>query len=726
MSKIIEKIKKDKSKSIVIGSSIIIFMIGIVVTAFNTNNTYASSGLIDCEYDTERACEAEHGTGNCSKNDTTTCWLETTSCEFRTERACEAEHGVGKCTQDIVTNCWLIKNTCEFETESACEAHYGNGQCVKNTATTCWEKTTSSSGSTETTISPNLSTITTKYLKDVDKVYCYPIADTTSTASNSFNGCVEINVSETTSSAWAYSTTYKCYLLSTTLSSTKPSSCSNEDDSTDSGDSGNTGTGGSGNTGSGDSGNTGTGGGGTTTPTTHKVNIKYKVEGGTIASSTTLNGTTYSWTTASDGTIIRDGNELVTTVNYADEMDEDGLANYNHPNYVNINRTGYTTDEGMEWKCLSGCTEPGKTFDQGHSYSASDFCDASEGDCTVTVGVNWRPTKVKIRYNVNEGTIEPTTATTNEDGSVTTNSWTTNSDGTIIKNGDILETKVNYNQKMNNDGLANYNSYLYIDIKKQGYTTDEVKEWKCLEGCTEPGKIFNQSFSYNASDFCDASNGDCTVTVGVNWVGIKYFIEYDLNGGIVTTDSPPEGTWNTNVTIDNPTKKVTIHGNQNRTSATISKDVSRDQDFEGWTSPTINKSTAYHGDTEWKDGNVKVKDTIFKNLTSNQGGRVKMIANWKPVAVNLPTVSKNGYTCNWNTKADGKGTKYDSGARYTIESESPATINLYAECISNSKEDDDISTPPKTGDVLIVIAWAVGIGALGYAVYYFRGRKSNI
>ena len=39
--------------------------------------------------------------------------------------------------------------------------------------------------------------------------------------------------------------------------------------------------------------------------------------------------------------------------------------------------------------------------------------------------------------------------------------------------------------------------------------------------------------------------------------------------------------------------------------------------------------------------------------------------------------------------------------------------------------DKDVSESPKTGDALILIAWVVGIGAIGYTVYYFRKRKEN-
>ena len=37
----------------------------------------------------------------------------------------------------------------------------------------------------------------------------------------------------------------------------------------------------------------------------------------------------------------------------------------------------------------------------------------------------------------------------------------------------------------------------------------------------------------------------------------------------------------------------------------------------------------------------------------------------------------------------------------------------------------DVSGSPETGDALILIAWVVGIGAIGYTVYYFRKRKES-
>lgn len=44
---------------------------------------------------------------------------------------------------------------------------------------------------------------------------------------------------------------------------------------------------------------------------------------------------------------------------------------------------------------------------------------------------------------------------------------------------------------------------------------------------------------------------------------------------------------------------------------------------------------------------------------------------------------------------------------------------------NTDKTDEEVKENEKTGDALILIAWAVGIGALSYTVYYFRKKKEN-
>ena len=209
------------------------------------------------------------------------------------------------------------------------------------------------------------------------------------------------------------------------------------------------------------------------------------------------------------------------------------------------------------------------------------------------------------------------------------------------------------------------------------------------------------------------------------WKANTYNISFNRNNGTLTSDVT-SGTYDTAITINNPTKNVTIVGNNNDTGATIGENVNTEIKFAGWTSATIDTNTAYYNNTAWTNGNTKVTATSFKNLTSANGGTVALVANWEEKTVTLPVILKEGYTCNWNTKADGKGTDYKSGDQYVIKSDSVQTINLYAECTSGSQADDEITDSPQTSDVLIVVAWLIGIGAIGYSVYYIMSRKNNI
>lgn len=110
----------------------------------------------------------------------------------------------------------------------------------------------------------------------------------------------------------------------------------------------------------------------------YKVYIYYNVNGGTISG----NGFSGS------GTISRYGNTYFETVNYGSNTGSDGLSNWNNSSWINISRYGYRAVGGAEWKCLSGnCNR--STYSHSSVYNSNDFCNASNGNCSVTLGVNW-------------------------------------------------------------------------------------------------------------------------------------------------------------------------------------------------------------------------------------------------------------------------------------------------------------------------------------------------
>lgn len=220
-----------------------------------------------------------------------------------------------------------------------------------------------------------------------------------------------------------------------------------------------------------------------------------------------------------------------------------------------------------------------------------------------------------------------------------------------------------------------------------------------------------------------SNNAD--VTLYAIWSANTYNIDLNLNGGIIA-GSVSVGTYDQDVIIQNPTKTVKIVLLPNGTYATIgSSEISVDVDFTGWTSPNIDVENAYHDNEPWSDGNNKVVATTFRNLNATQGETVTMVANWEEGKITLPTVTKDDFICNWNTEIDGNGVSYLSGGEYIITLDSFSTVKLYAQCIPDSKPavpDDN----PETGNKLAVLAWLMGIGALGFSVYYFVSRKSNI
>ena len=127
------------------------------------------------------------------------------------------------------------------------------------------------------------------------------------------------------------------------------------------------------------------------------VTIKFNINRGTLKSSS-------PYAVDSNGNVTRDGKPL-HTMNYNDTIISTGLPNYNNSSWLNIAKTGYTAVSNAEWKCLSGnCIK--STYGQDNAtYKASDFCNLNSGDCTITLGVNWTPAKIKITLNANGGTV---------------------------------------------------------------------------------------------------------------------------------------------------------------------------------------------------------------------------------------------------------------------------------------------------------------------------------
>ena len=131
--------------------------------------------------------------------------------------------------------------------------------------------------------------------------------------------------------------------------------------------------------------------------------------------------------------------------------------------------------------------------------------------------------RVNIKLNANGGSV---TKETSKGGT-----YTTDSSGIISRNGKNIFHTINYGEKMNSSGLANYNNKDYLYITRNDAIVTKNKEWICLSGCTTSGKAYSQYEAYSSDDFCDAKDKSCTVVLGVNWKTKNYTLIYDNNGG---------------------------------------------------------------------------------------------------------------------------------------------------------------------------------------------------
>ena len=165
-------------------------------------------------------------------------------------------------------------------------------------------------------------------------------------------------------------------------------------------------------------------------------------------------------------------------------------------------RTGYTF---VNWNTKKDGS--GTTYKAGASYN---------GNANLTLYAQWRINKVYIKLDANGGSVR---------GSTTYGSCRTNNNliGCSWNNPKELFHTIDYGDSLDSAGLANYNNPEYLYITKDGYFAYASEAWICdsNSGCSTVGRTFDQDTAYKASDFCDASNGDCTVTLKVNWKAIN-------------------------------------------------------------------------------------------------------------------------------------------------------------------------------------------------------------
>ena len=297
---------------------------------------------------------------------------------------------------------------------------------------------------------------------------------------------------------------------------------------------------------------------------------------------------------------------------------------------VKPTRVGYTF---QGWGTSSSATTA--TYQPGGTYSDNK---------SITLYAVWKINKVNIKFSTNSGTVQ--TSSTNASGNIY--KWKQDSSGVVSRtaaNGSTYSNPfftLKYGSSTNSDGLPNYNNSKYLNITKTGHNAISGQEWKCLSGCTLSGKVFNQATVYKASDFCDASKGDCTVTLGVNWVASTYTITLDSQGATSSGTTKVYYQYNTTKTINgtvcyyytNSTLTNCLSNGYN-----ITKPTKTNHTFSGYYTGTNGSGTNY----------VNSSGTFINNVYKTTGNRTlyaKWTLNTKKMYVNdingLYCMSKSG------------------------------------------------------------------------------------
>lgn len=232
----------------------------------------------------------------------------------------------------------------------------------------------------------------------------------------------------------------------------------------------------------------------------NKVYFNFNTNGGTIVSSTTADdGTVYNWTT-SNGIVYRSVNGGASSKDFW--YKNSGATNFDLPNwdgskYLKINRAGYIAQEGAEWLCYEGCTNSNKTFSDTAKYSLSDFCDTSNGDCTVKLKVNWTKRTYTIKYDANGGSGAPASQTKTHDTTLTLSSTKPTNGNYEFLGWSTSKTATSATYTAGGKYTSNSNATLYaVWFPYEKYkTTGEVNVWRADSNCTGTSSN-SQYYSY--------------------------------------------------------------------------------------------------------------------------------------------------------------------------------------------------------------------------------------
>lgn len=174
-----------------------------------------------------------------------------------------------------------------------------------------------------------------------------------------------------------------------------------------------------------------------------------------------------------------------------------------------------------------------------------------------------------------------------------------------------------------------------------------------------------------------------------------YTIRYVTNGGTLGDSSPTLAESNEIITLSSPTKVFTVNIDANSQGAVARVDgeavtsVSSAQYFNGWQGSNVDEVKAVYGTapnaltSAWNNSMVKIgagNEVMYLQNIGRKDEETVLTATWNSSSITLPTLTRSGSACNYNTAADGSGETYESGALY-VPSITEGNDTLYARCI---------------------------------------------
>ena len=179
------------------------------------------------------------------------------------------------------------------------------------------------------------------------------------------------------------------------------------------------------------------------------------------------------------------------------------------------------------------------------------------------------------------------------------------------------------------------------------------------------------------------------------WMANQYTVTLNGNGATSAGSTSTTATYDTTTlaTITRPQRKYTVSFDKNGTGATATlDDKTSTYKFNGWFT-AASDGTMVASTDKTPALQASVSGYTDANSKWTKAGNATLYAQWTSKSVTLPTITKTGAECVWNTKSDGSGTSYNGGASFTPTK----NITLYAKCTMVVLAEITCTNKPYTG-----------------------------